>query len=280
MQIQSYYKSSIDGTIKYQLQTNDNYLIECCVIFFFDKEVPINICVSSQVGCECLCSFCVTGYKRFIRNLSSAEIENQVSLIFEANPDLVQYDFEVTYMGTGEPLLNKDNVLMSAKKISENFVRLKRINISSIFPEINIRSEEMALIKKPMHFQYSLHFLSDELRRKYFRKELAPINSVLATLNQLHKLTGISYCLNYILFDELNDLPQDAKQLVNLIRGFPTYVKISKYCPIEFSDLKPSSNFKQFTTILDSADIKWKAFESKGIDIQAACGHLLSDIQF
>lgn len=280
MQLKSYYESLTDGTLKFQFLTSDNYIIESCVVFFWEKSSPINICVSSQVGCECSCSFCVTGYKRFVRNLSSSEIEKQVALIFEHSAHLRQYQFEITYMGTGEPLLNKENVFSSAKSFSNNYLHLTRINISSIFPNININPDDILTVDRPVHFQYSLHFVSDDLRLKYFRKKLVPISTVLKKLNQLHDMAGASFCLNYILFGGINDQSQDAKALIELIYGLPTYIKISKYCPISFSNLKTSCNFDKFTQALDLGGVHWKAFESKGTDIHAACGHLLSDIQF
>lgn len=280
MVLKSCYRSPIDGTLKYQISTFDGYTIEACVVFFWEKVAQVNICISSQVGCECACSFCVTGYKRFIRNLSSEEIAEQLTLIFDNSPDLLTHNFEVTYMGTGEPLQNWDNVLSSASYFSNRYDQLYRINISSVFPKVDLPLEDILSISHPVHFQFSLHFVTDELRKKYFRRELAPIASVFAKLNQLHDITKTPYCINYILFDSINDRPQDAEALIKTIQALPAYLKISKYCPIDFSTLKVSQNFESFTSILNSAGIKWKSFESKGIDIHAACGHLLSDIQF
>lgn len=280
MILKSCYRSPIDGTLKFQISTFDNYVIEACVVFFWEKTAQVNICISSQVGCECTCSFCVTGHKRFIRNLSSAEITEQLALIFDNNPDLLKHNFEITYMGTGEPLQNWDNVLSSAVYFSNKYNKLYRINISSIFPKVDLPLEDIFSITTPVHFQFSLHFVTDELRKKYFRRELAPIASVFDKLNQLHSATKNPYCINYILFDSINDRPQDAEALIKMIQPLPAYLKISKYCPITFSALKASTNFESFTSILNSVGIKWKSFESKGIDIHAACGHLLSDIQF
>lgn len=280
MIIKSCQHSAIDGTLKYQLLTSDGHIIEACVVFFLEKTAPVNICISSQIGCECVCSFCVTGYKRFIRNLSAKEIAEQLDVIFINNPDLLKNNFEITYMGTGEPLQNWDNVISSAILFSEKYAQLHRINISSIFPTIDLPLENILSIKTPVHFQYSLHFNTDELRKKFFRRKLAPINSVLNRLNQLYEITNNPYCINYILFDSINDQPEDAEALIKMVQPLPAYLKISKYCPIDFSALKASANYERFTSILNSAGVRWKSFESKGIDIHAACGHLLSDIQF
>ncbi len=272
--------SAIDGTLKYQILTVDGHLIEACVVFFWEKSAPVNICISSQIGCECTCSFCVTGYKRFVRNLSSEEIVDQLDVIFNNNPDLLNSNFEITYMGTGEPLQNWDNVISSAISFSEKYNQLHRINISSIFPTIDLPLENILSIKTPVHFQYSLHFVTDEQRKIFFRRKLPSIKSVLNQLNRIYEMTNNPYCVNYILFDSINDRQEDAEALITIIKPLPAYLKISKYCPIGFSALKASANYEGFVSILNSEGVNWKSFESKGVDIHAACGHLLSDIQF
>lgn len=280
MILKSSYRSPTDDTLKYQILTSDNHYIEACVVFFWDKPAPVNICISSQIGCECACSFCVTGHKRFIRNLSSDEIAEQVALIFDKNSDLLKYKFEITYMGTGEPLQNWDNVLLSSVLFSNTYALLHRINISSIFPRVDLPLDSILSLKTPVHFQYSLHFVTDELRKKYFRRELPPILSVFKQLNHLCSTTKNPYCINYILFDSINDQPEDAQALIKMVQPLPAYLKISKYCPIDCCSLKASRNYDSFTSILTASNARWKSFESKGVDIHAACGHLLSDIQF
>lgn len=280
MIVKSSYKSSIDGTLKFQIQTEDGYVIEACVVFFPEKPAPVNICISSQIGCECSCAFCVTGYKRFIRNLSAGEINEQLCLIFRENPELLEHRFEITYMGTGEPLLNWEQVYLSAENFSTKYSGLHRINISSIFPQLHLPIEKILLLNTPVHFQFSLHFVTDAMRRKYFRRKLPPIDTVLSRLNEIYKMGKSLYCVNYILFDFVNDSPKDAEALAAMMQPLPAYLKISKYCPIECSMLRPSSNYEEFTAWLQQAGVRWKSFESKGVDIRAACGHLLSDIQF
>lgn len=280
MKIFSSFRSSFDDTIKYQMQTTDGYTIEACVIFFWDKVSPINICISSQVGCECKCSFCITGHKKYIRNLSSEEILDQVNLIFQHSPELRSHCFEITYMGTGEPLLNMSAMFASAQLIADRYPLLSRVNISSIFPHNDVPIQELKNLSCPIHFQYSLHFLTDDLRTHYFRRKLAPIKDTLSLLTKISIATNKKFCINYILFEGINDSINDAQSLVKLVAHLPAYIKISKYCPIPNSNLLPSHNFTSFTEVLALSNIEWKQFESKGTDIHAACGHLLSDVQF
>lgn len=280
MKIVRVFKSKLDQTLKYRFKTVDGGIIEACVVFFEKKEATINICISTQLGCECLCSFCITGNKSFIRNLSSLEIQEQVSLILDDRKDFRSQKFEITFMGTGEPLKNKENVLDSARSFAANYKSLVRINMSTIFDSLNLSLNELSKIGKPIHFQYSLHFCDDATRSIYFRKKLAPIEDVLNLLDDIANYYGKIYCVNYILFENINDDLSDAQKLVSLIGKHKAYIKISEFCPISTCDLQPSKKRDRFVTEISKSDISWKLFSSQGADIHAACGHLLTDIEF
>ncbi|MCQ2485343.1 MAG: hypothetical protein MJ168_08425 [Clostridia bacterium] len=280
MRILNKVSSVIDDTVKYQLVTNDGYIIEACTLFFHDETAKINICVSSQVGCACSCMFCATGSKRFIRNLTVEEITEQVSLITrEISIDNNQL-FEITYMGTGEPLNNVDAVFASIKYFEHAYINLFRINVSTILPHLNIPKDILVSTKYPIHFQYSMHFTSDQLREQYFRNKLVPLDDAINFFNSISVQTGEAFCINYMLFEKINDSTDNAKQLIDLCKSINAYIKISEYCPVENVMLQPSTKYKEFTEILDKEHICWKPFRSKGIDIKASCGHLLSDIDF
>lgn len=272
--------SSVDETIKYQLSTSDGLVIEACVIFFFEEIAKINICVSSQVGCICNCMFCATGNKRFIRNLTAKEIIEQVTIITDDISLKTNQLFEITYMGTGEPLNNVDEVLESMHHIESVYSNLHRINLSTVLPSLNISLEQLLSTRHPIHFQYSMHFTKDELREKYFRNKLPTIYDSLSFFNTISKKTDEMFCINYLLFDGINDTIDDARRLIKFCKSLNAYIKISEYCPIKHSSLKPSKNFCKFVGILDDEHITWKSFQSKGADIKASCGHLLSEIEF
>lgn len=281
MKILEILKSGIDETIKYKFVTDDNYIIESCVLFFFEEKATINICVSTQVGCISNCSFCVTGKKRFVRNLKKEEIIEQVELVFQNTSSIKDKLFEITYMGTGEPLYNIDEVLESIEILKNKYQNLHRINISTIFPYIERIFDNDAMKKSKAHFQYSLHFLADDLREKYFGTKLLPIKESLQYLNNLSEISGEKFCVNYLLFKDINDSIEDAKKLVELVSNKHAYIKISKYCPISNNKtLEPSDKFEDFTKVLNNSNVIWKSFESKGVDIKASCGHLLSDVEF
>lgn len=272
-------QSKVDQTVKFQFQTNDYRIVEACVVFFEKKEAPVNICVSTQLGCECSCWFCATGSKRFIRNLSVNEVIKQVELILEDMTRINSKKFEITFMGTGEPLKNKEVVFKSIELFTEQYKNLHRINLSSIFPERNFMVSELQKLNGRIHFQYSLHFLSDENRKKYFRRPLLPIQDALNILDQVASYYNEKYCINYILFENVNDSVEDAKALALLVKEHSAYLKISEYSPVKYCDLAPSKKFDDFIEVINQTGICYKKFASQGSDIHAACGHLLTNIE-
>ena len=108
----------------------------------------------------------------------------------------------------------------------------------------------------------------------FFFEEIAKINICVSSQ------VGCMFCINYLLFDGINDTIDDARRLIKFCKSLNAYIKISEYCPIKHSSLKPSKNFYKFVGILDDEHITWKSFQSKGADIKASCGHLLSEIEF
>ena len=280
MKIFNRVRSNVDDTVKYQLITNDGFVIEACAIFFDEEIAKINICISSQVGCTCNCLFCATGSKRFVRNLTVKEIIEQISLITKEISLNNNQLFEITYMGTGEPLNNFDAVFESIKYFESIYLNLHRINVSTILPHLNVSLDTLISTKHPIHFQYSMHFTNDELREHYFRNKLIPIHDAITYFNSIALQTNEDFCINYLLFDGINDSVDDANKLIKLCNSLNAYLKISEYCPVKSSFLKPSKNFNKFIEVLDKEHISWKPFQSKGVDIKASCGHLLSDIDF
>jgi len=275
--------TSTDKTQKYTYLTKDDYYIESCAVFFEGKESPLNICVSSQVGCRYSCSFCVTGNKKFLRSLSSDEIIAQVDMMMEKNAELRNYSFEITYMGTGEPLDNLEHVVGSMKYFSEMYPKLSRINISTTLPSLSIDLYELQKIQKKVHIQYSLHFTNDIKRKSYFRNnDLPNIADSLNFLAHFSKSISDRLCLNYILFRGINDSTDDAEQLATLAKYHNCYIKISKYSEISLSELASTreEDLLKFAQKLKKSNVDFKIFQSKGEDIHASCGHFLHDIVF
>lgn len=277
MRIAEIHHSNEDRTVKYTLQTDDGYVIEACALFFEYEVAKINYCISSQVGCNNSCDFCTSGHRKFIRNLSVDEICDQIRIMLEADPSSQNERFEVTYMGTGEPLNNVENVLLSARTLLRLYNKLERLNISTILPTVSIPLEMFDFFKRVLRFQFSLHFTNDIDRRKYFRRELPTINDSLNYLDRLSETLEDQYCINYILIQDVNDSFNDADLLISLAKIHSNaYIRVSEYVPIKESDLSSSTKLESFFLRIQSSGIKCKRFINMGKDIHASCGHFLA----
>ena len=152
---------SSDGTIKYLLEFPDGECVET-VLMRFDNRANLTACVSSQVGCAVNCSFCATGKRGFIRNLTYKEIIEQV-LTIQRDTDLKVTN--VVFMGQGEPLLNLDNVLKAMEIFNENFqigARRLTVSTSGIIPQI----KKLAELDMQSTLALSLHAPNHEIRKK------------------------------------------------------------------------------------------------------------------
>ena len=172
---------SSDGTIKYLIEYSDGNCVET-VLMRFDNRANLTACVSSQVGCAVNCSFCATGKRGFIRNLTSTEIVEQVLTI---QRDTGLKVTNVVFMGQGEPLLNLSNVLEALNIFNNDFqIGARRITLSTsgIVPKIY----ELAECELQSTLAISLHAPNHKLRA-----ELMPIEN--------------KYHINLIPYNNVND---------------------------------------------------------------------------
>src|SRR5574344_183769 len=179
-------QSSTDGTIKYLIEYADGNCVET-VLMRFDNRANLTACVSSQVGCAVNCSFCATGKRGFIRNLTEKEIVEQVLTI---QRDTGLKVTNVVFMGQGEPLLNLKNVLKALEIFNEDFqIGARRITISTsgIIPKIN----ELAEMKLQSTLALSLHAPLHEIRKKIMPiEEKYPITELKKALKNYINKTG------------------------------------------------------------------------------------------
>ncbi len=272
--------ASNDGkTIKYLQKANDNHIIETGY-YNLDEHI---ICISSQVGCLMGCIFCAAGspedtsapQKRFIRNLTSDEIVDQVKNVLEIidKKEIAGKKILFSYMGMGEAFLNYENVIDSIKILSKIFPN-SRTTISTIGvrPDLmkKLAGEKIDTVLK-LHL--SLHAPSDDLRKKIL-PNAKNIKPALDALKYFFETRKTSVKVNYVLIQGLNDSNSHAIQLAKLIKPFPFTVKLSKLN--EFNNLKPSGDdrLKVFEEILNSYGIKTCRYSGNGSDIEANCGQL------
>ncbi len=275
---------SKDGTVKFlfQLPDEEDYKIESVLIpDFYDDGVAnrLTVCVSSQVGCVFGCSFCATGKMGFFRNLSHGEIVDQVQYI----NDFCEHRYgkkitNIVYMGMGEPLHNYDAVTESANIITdERSIELspKRITVSTV--GLTKQIKQLADERQPFNLAISLHAANDEKR-----DEIMPINNAMG-LGKLKEAVQHYYAMlhrpityEYLLFDNFNDSPQDARELANIVKWVPSKVNIIMYNDVAGVELKRAreDRLDAFMKELIKHDVRATVRRSRGDDIDAGCGQL------
>jgi len=265
---------SVDGTVKAVLCATDGARVEAVLIPEEDRNT---LCLSTQVGCPLACGFCATGALGFTRNLSTAEIVDQVCRMRE----LVGPGRRITnlvFMGMGEPLLNLPAVLEAIRL----FVHPKafglaprRITVSTVgvVPKIG-----ELLDVAPVNLAVSLHATTDAVR-----DELVPLNRRFpldALLGELRRLDTVNrrrpVFFEYTLIAGVNDSLADARRLPELLRGIPAKLNLIPMNPHEDSHFQPSdgASVDRFRREVAAGGLRVTLRRSRGPDIQAACGQL------
>lgn len=263
---------SSDGTIKYLIEYPDGECVET-VLMRFDNRANLTACVSSQIGCSVNCSFCATGKRGFIRNLTEKEIVEQVLTI---QRDTGLKVTNIVFMGQGEPLLNLDNVLKALEIFNDDFqIGARRITISTsgIVPKINKLAEK----KLQSTLAISLHASNHAVRKKIMPIENKyPLSELIPALKNYVEKTGRRITVEYILIKGLNCTIESAKELANLLQGLKCNINLIPYNPVTKTDYeKPSNNeIMKFKYLLEHSGKKVTVRLERGSDIDAACGQL------
>jgi 23S rRNA (adenine2503-C2)-methyltransferase len=263
---------SSDGTIKYLIEYPDGECVET-VLMRFDNRANLTACVSSQVGCAVNCSFCATGKRGFIRNLSFVEIIEQVLTI---QRDTGLKVTNIVFMGQGEPLLNLTNVLKAIEIFNNDFqIGARRITISTsgIIPKIN----ELAEKELQSTLAVSLHAPNHKLRAEIMPIENKyPIDELKKALLNYVEKTGRRITVEYILINDFNDTTEVAKELGYLLKDLKCNINLIPYNPTSNDKFKKSSNnnIMKFKYLLEHSGKKVTVRLERGADIDAACGQL------
>lgn len=277
-------QKSADGTCKWLLRLADNNCIETVYIPEDDRGT---LCVSSQVGCALNCSFCSTAQQGFSRNLSVAEIIGQVWLAVRRLSQMDGiHDRQVTnvvMMGMGEPLLNFDNVVKAMDLMMDDFAyglskRRVTLSTSGVVPALR----ELKKVSD-VALAISLHAPTDELRdvlvpinKKYPIAELLEVCRHYFPQDGRRRIT-----FEYVMLAGVNDSPDQARALVNLLTGIPAMVNLIPFNRFPEAQYQRSSNnaIHRFSDILMAAGITTVTRKTRGDDIDAACGQLIGKVQ-
>lgn len=274
-------QQSNDGTIKTAFQLHDKHLIEGVLIPTDDRATA---CVSSQVGCSLTCSFCATGFLKRERNLSAAEIYDQVVLLNQqAQASCGRNLSNIVFMGMGEPLLNYSNVMKAIEKITAeeglNFAA-KRVTVSTA--GIAKMIKKMADDGVRFNLALSLHAADDEKRNTIMPiNEQNSIESLMEALQYFQSKCRGELTFEYILLDGVNDSIDDAKKLADLCKQLnDVKINVIEYNTIEQADFHKSTAEQRdkFILYLQQHKVIANVRKSRGKDIDAACGQLANKL--
>lgn len=258
-----------DGTRKYLFRLDDGNAVESVLIPDEDRNT---LCISTQAGCAMQCAFCLTGTFKLTRNLTTAEIINQI-LAVKRDLDVRN----IVLMGMGEPLHNLENVIAALQiMINDNGLQLssRRVTVSTcgLVPELERLGHEVTV-----NLAVSLNATTDELRDRIMPvNKRYPIATLLAALKKFPLPGRRKITIEYVLLGGLNDTPEDAKRLVRLLSDIPCKINLIPFNPHEGADFRPPTRaaLDAFHKFLLDRHFTVITRDSRGSDISAACGQL------
>ncbi|OEU60831.1 MAG: 23S rRNA (adenine(2503)-C(2))-methyltransferase [Desulfuromonadales bacterium C00003094] len=263
-------EQSCDGTRKYLFRLTDGQSVETVRIPM--EAGRATLCISTQVGCAMGCSFCHTGSFGLVRNLTTAEIVNQVCAPRRDGP--IQ---NLVLMGMGEPLDNLENVI----KALQIFYQPEGLDFSPRKVTLSTAGliPEMLDLGRRIRFNLavSLNATTDEVRDQLMPiNRRYPLKELMAACRAYPLAPRQRITFEYILIRDVNDSDQDAKRLVGLLHGIRAKINLIPYNEHSGSPLKAPTarRIEAFQTYLLSRDMIAIRRASKGQDISAACGQL------
>lgn len=286
---------SSDGTRKWLLRLPADDLGRRHEIetVYIPEEDRGTLCISSQVGCTLTCTFCHTGTQTLVRNLTAGEIVGQVLIARDRLgewPHLVEtaknapasgrFITNVVLMGMGEPLYNFDNVRDAVAVISNGdglSVSKRRITLSTsgVVPEIVRAGDEIGCM-----LAISLHGTTDQIRNELVPlNKKYPISQLLEACRNYPSLSNARrITFEYVMIKGVNDTAEDARRLVQLLKGIPAKVNLIPFNPWPGTDYECSdwAQIEVFARIVLKAGYASPVRTPRGRDILAACGQLKS----
>jgi len=270
-------ETSSDGTTKFLLRLEDGQLIESVFI----PDTPANtFCLSTQVGCAMKCGFCLTGKMGIIRNLTAGEIVGQVHVLVR-ELHMLQSRFNIVLMGMGEPLHNYDAVMKALRILADEHglaVNPRRVTLSTVgvLPAL----ERLATEPLMPNLAISLHATTEDQRdmlvpinRKYGLKEL------LDACRRFPVKRRERITFEYVMLKDVNDTDEDARRLVRLLSGIKAKVNLlplNEAAGIRYE--RPSdARVNRFAQIVAERGVTVSVRKSRGRDIRAACGQLITE---
>jgi 23S rRNA (adenine2503-C2)-methyltransferase len=293
--------SAADGTHKLLVRLQDGGLIECVLIQDADRRTA---CISTQVGCGMGCVFCASGLNGVVRNLTAAEIieqlvrlrnllgvqrEAQKAADAESSNSALRTPHSalerlthIVVMGMGEPLANLDNLLAALEIAGDKDglnIGARHVTISTVGLPVKIR--RLADLGKQYHLAVSLHAPNDLLRTRIVpTNEQTGIDAILSAADYFFEKTGRQVTYEYVLLGGLNDSAGAARELATLLQGRHAHVNLIPFNDVEGLPYRRPTEEAQaeFIAVLRRSGLSVKVRKRKGSEIDAACGQLRREV--
>ena len=267
-------KSRHGPTTKYLFELGDGQKVETVLIGGSRRNT---LCISTQVGCAIGCRFCASGLEGLVRNMTSAEIVDQVVQVRKAAGDARPIN-NIVVMGMGEPLANYRQVLRAVRIINADWglgIGARRITLSTsgLVPKIYQLAEE----KIQFELSVSLHAADDRTRtsivpinRRY------PLKQLMKACRHYSGATDRIITYEYVLLKGVNDRFQDAENLVKLLKKDKCKLNLIPYNPVRGLPYERPDEHRQaaFVEALRTGGLQLTVRRERGRDIDAACGQL------
>ncbi len=270
-----------DGTTKLLLKLRDGRTVETVMMTDF-REDRVAGCVSSQVGCAMGCDFCATTKTGFERNLTTGEIVEQFLALRREAVAVGKRVQTLVFMGMGEPMLNLENVIEAVRRIAPNEVgalgwRQVTVSTVGIVPGI----DALAAADLNVHLAVSLHAPDDETRAKLLPMgKRFGVEEILAAADRYQAKTGRPVTIQYCLLKGVNDSPEQARMLADLVGARRMHVNLLWYNPTGLSlkgvayERADAEAGEAFVAVLRERGVVAHFRRPRGRDIDAACGQL------
>ncbi|MCI5703726.1 MAG: 23S rRNA (adenine(2503)-C(2))-methyltransferase RlmN [Pseudoflavonifractor sp.] len=262
--------SRLDGTIKYLWRLSDGNCVETVLMRYHHGNT---VCISSQVGCRMGCVFCASTIGGKVRNLTPAEMLDQVLFTqLDSGAEISN----IVLMGIGEPLDNLETVLRFLELVNSPEgmnIGMRHISLSTCGLVEQI--DKLAEYRLQLTLSVSLHAPDDETRSR-----IMPVNrsvgveKLFACCRRYFETTGRRISYEYAMIDGVNDADWQADLLVRHLRGTPGHVNLIPLNDVAESPLKPSRRVRQFQKRLESQGVTATVRRKLGGDIDASCGQL------
>ena len=265
-------QQSKDGTVKYLLELADGNCIETVLMRYHYGNT---VCVSTQVGCAMGCRFCASTQAGRVRDLTPGEIAAE---IYTAQKDTGERVSHVVLMGIGEPLHNFDNVMDFLTLITcpEGLnIGMRNISLSTcgLVPKIDALAER----KLQLTLSVSLHAPDNTVRSSMMPiNDAYPLEKLIPACRRYQKTTGRRISFEYSMVRGINDSPEMARKLAELIRGMGAHVNLIPINPVDGSPYSATDarNVQRFRQMLEDLGVNATVRRRLGADISAACGQL------